>query len=1013
MTVAHGPAMEPSSRASADRDVVAPGTELGRYIVLDAIGAGGMGVVLRAYDPKLQREVALKRIRPERLNEQAAERMVREAQAMAQLAHPNVVAVHDVEQDGPTVMLVMELVAGRTLREWLEDEKPPWPRILEVFVQAGRGLQAAHAADLMHRDFKPDNVLVGDDGRVRVTDFGLARGLGGRLSAEPQADSAGPPSGPKSESSRVLASWSGSHRSLSAPMTEAGTIMGTPHYMAPEQSMGDEFDARADQYALSVALWEALTGARPFKGSYAELTQAKTEGPPPWPRASAVPRAVSDAIIRGLAPTPAERWPSMAPLLAILDRDPSRGRLRMITAVALGAAAVATVGAVVGWWDRSPTVCTGARDAVAQAWSDTRAAEVGKALRDTGVSYADATATEVDRQLSDYADAWVQMHTEACQASTVRGEQSTEVLDLRMACLQRRRQEVVATAEVLAAADREVVEGAVSLVAALPPLSRCADVESLRAAVPPPSDPVLADAVDQARQELARSRSLGGVGKFDDALAVVDAIPEEALTHEPLAAEVGLRRGRLLLDGGRYKQSEETLTQAYQLALRTDHRRVAIQGLSALGFAVGVHLAREEEGMWLAKTALAMASAPGYERLRPLVLGDLGGIYHTHAHHDEAIEHLQLALDEQRRALGENHPAITVTLVNLAVVHQSRGEFDKSYALRSQTLALERRIFGAEHPRVAQSLHSMGIILHSKGDYQASRQHQDDAVRMYQALLGPDHPETAQSMVDLATAVSALGDYAESERLARQAAEVLERTLGADRIEVADATNAIAIAVDAQGRHEEALALYQATQAMIERIFGLEHPRLASALNNVASVLLTLRRPAEALPLLELALSIQRKALGAEHPVLALFEINIAHALRDLGRAAEAEPMLKRGLPIIQGAYGAEHVYLAYALVGLGRVLHVQGKDDEALPLLERGLKIREQDGTQPRERAEALFAVAKVLWSDEVARERALSMAQDARAVLVEAGPDIKVDREEIDAWLASRTGTKRGATP
>ena len=298
------------------------GATVSRYVVLEEVGRGGMGRVLRAYDPKLQREVALKEVRGDALDETATERLVAEARAMAKLAHPHVVSVFDVEEllTGE-VVLVMEYVAGRTLKAWLrEQEDRPWREVVDRFMAAGRGLVAAHEAGLLHRDFKPANVLVATDGTVKVTDFGLAK-PGGLA--------------PRGE----LSSLDGAsvddllvEGSPNESLTRDGLVLGTRRYMAPEQQRGEALTPAVDQYAFCVALWEALCGAPPFSGA-----KDKLAGPPRWPGTS-TPRPIALAITRGLSPRAQDRWPSMAALLEALVWDPAGRRRRWL--LALGGAGV-------------------------------------------------------------------------------------------------------------------------------------------------------------------------------------------------------------------------------------------------------------------------------------------------------------------------------------------------------------------------------------------------------------------------------------------------------------------------------------------------------------------------------------------------------------------------------------------------------------------------------------------------------------------------------------------------
>jgi serine/threonine-protein kinase len=271
---------------------------VGRFEVRARLGRGGFGVVYAAFDPELDREVALKLLRPDRSTGDDRERMMREARAMARLAHPNVVPIYEVGFDDGRVFLAMERVPGRTAREWLDEVKPSWREIVRVFVQAGRGLAAAHTAKLVHRDFKPENVLVGEDHRARVTDFGIA-----------------------------------------APSDETAAGAGTPAYMAPEQRAGQPITPGADQFAFAIALHEALYGRRP----------AASDREPP--AKSPVPRRIFCALERARAEAPGDRWPSLDALLDVLESPPQRRVLRIVIWSIVGVVlATALVGAILQMW---------------------------------------------------------------------------------------------------------------------------------------------------------------------------------------------------------------------------------------------------------------------------------------------------------------------------------------------------------------------------------------------------------------------------------------------------------------------------------------------------------------------------------------------------------------------------------------------------------------------------------------------------------------------------------------
>jgi serine/threonine protein kinase len=293
-----------------------PGGLVGRFVILAPLGRGGMAEVHLAHDPKLDRRIALKFLH-ERSSEHTP-RLLREAQALGRLAHPNVVAIHDVGTHDDRVWLAMEFVEGETLAAWSGQSGAPrpWRRVLELLAGAGRGVVAVHAAGLVHRDLKPSNFMIGNDGRVRVMDFGLVR-----AAATP--------------------SHAGGSDELFATLTHRGELLGTPAYMAPEQFLGQSVDARTDQFSFCAVAWRALYGERPFAGdSMTELRYAVIHGRRRSPRrGSDVPAWLRDVIARGLAADPAARWPSMEALLDALASGRRRASVRRL-GVALAAIVV-------------------------------------------------------------------------------------------------------------------------------------------------------------------------------------------------------------------------------------------------------------------------------------------------------------------------------------------------------------------------------------------------------------------------------------------------------------------------------------------------------------------------------------------------------------------------------------------------------------------------------------------------------------------------------------------------
>jgi hypothetical protein len=345
------------------------GARLGRYEIDGILGVGGMGVVYAGRDPGLNRRVAIKLLRP---NADGAAtslraRLAREAQAMARLSHPNVINVFEIDAHGEQVFVVMELIDGVTLRNWLREKERSWREIVRVFVAAGQGLAAAHAAGIVHRDFKPDNVLVAFTGKVAVTDFGLARM--GADDIEPSASPASPAA------------------ALDATRTFPGRLVGTPGYMAPEQLRGQPAEVGSDVFSFCVSLYEALCGGRPYYGrSLAELGVQMGAGPPEIPRTRRVPSWLHRIVARGLAPRPEDRFGSMDELLGRLRRPPRRRVLVLAGSAVLflGASVTIVAGAVLGGRPAAiasppcPPLDLGA----AEVWVDASATRAGSGVKD-------------------------------------------------------------------------------------------------------------------------------------------------------------------------------------------------------------------------------------------------------------------------------------------------------------------------------------------------------------------------------------------------------------------------------------------------------------------------------------------------------------------------------------------------------------------------------------------------------------------------------------------------------
>jgi hypothetical protein len=588
-----GAIVPPSAKST--RDSPSPlecGTAIGRYRVLELLGRGGMGIVYAAYDPELDRQVALKLLHADAEGSaqparDTAARLRREAQAMAQLSHPNVVTVFDVGVANGQLFIAMELIDGTNLAR-RRDEPRPIGEILKQFIAAGRGLEAAHAAGFVHRDFKPANLLVGRDGRVCVSDFGLARLIGGAAPAP--ASSRAAPALPANS------------------LTRTGALVGTPQYMAPEQLRGESADARADQFSFCVALYEALYGERPFSGtSFDELKAHVQAGKVrPAPRGSRVPSRLRRALLRGLRVDPNRRFPSMTMLLRAIA--PPAPWTRLFGAAGLfGIAALAFASYLAVKQQRS--VCGDGADHWLRIWDSRAKARVHAAFRRTGSASAEAAWRTVERGLDGLADAWVQSYRESCAATRVRGEQSAALYELRQDCLNRALDHAAALISLFAQADALLIDRAPQAVHV--ELASCASVTALRQRRGPPTDPVARAAYETLQRRLAEVNALIDLGRFGEGNQAIGLLVEDAkrLGHPLLMSDAYRFQGLLELQKGTALAAERSFHAAAAAAEQGgDDQRAALAWDSlALAAAEAGHF--EDATLWLDQAAAAAERA--------------------------------------------------------------------------------------------------------------------------------------------------------------------------------------------------------------------------------------------------------------------------------------------------------------------------------------------------------------------------------------------------------------------
>ena len=909
---------------------LAPGAPVGRFVILDLVGSGGMGAVYAAYDSQLDRRVALKLLHT---GAGSDERLLREAQALARLSHPNVITVYDVGSYGGRLFIAMEFVAGENLKAWRERERRTWREGLDVFLQAGRGLEAAHAAGLVHRDFKPANVIVGA-GRVVVVDFGLAHAQRDEVPPAVSAAAAG------------------------ASTTHTGALLGTPAYMAPEQYAGERASAASDQFSFCVSLYESLYGQRPF-----DAHDPQAQPPREPPAGASVPAWLHRVLVRGLARDPASRFPSMAALSGALAQDPQR--LFRRRAAAVGAALlVAALLFLARGGPRAATLCAGAEAKLAGVWDDARRSELDRAFRASGAPFADSALYGVRNELDGYARDWVRMRTDACEATHVRGEQSTELLDRRMACLDQSLYELGALAGRLVQADRARVEGAVKSAAGLSPLARCADAVTLMAPLRPPADDAARAKVEALRRRLAEAKAAEDLADYDRGLETATAAVRdaEALGYWPLTAEALLRLGALQEAKVRADDAAATLQRALLAAQAGRHDRVAVEAFTRLVRVEGGFRSNRDGGHKHADHARALLAALGTQpHLESALAVNVGKLWFDQAEYGRALEQYERALELRRGALGGDDPQVAETLSLLGHVHLARGERPQALARFEEARAVSEKALGAAHPKAAIALDETGRVLHELGDHKAALDRHRQALARLEAAVGPDHRLVATVLGNLGNAHAGLGDPRAALEHQRRAEKIVERTLGPEHPRLALVVTSIGNALFETGDYHEALAAYRRALAMQQKVYGAAHPAVANTLFNIGETHLKLSQPAPALSHYRRALAIWEQTLPADH-------------------------------------------YLrAFGLTGLGEALIGLRRAAEARAPLERALAIGDRTTLEPRLLGSAQFALARV-WEAAGDVAKARELAAQAAATLRETGPAGAAQRAAVDAWLKKR---------
>lgn len=711
----------------ATRPGLAIGTNVGRYVVLGLAGQGGFGVVYRAYDPELDRQVALKLLDADARDDVEHRKvMLAEARALAKIRHANIVAVYDVGEFDGRGFVAMEYVAGCDLGQWQEQRQPSWAMTSQVLAKAAWGLAAAHDAGIVHRDFKPSNVLVAESGEVYVADFGLARTL-----RHPQAG--------------------GHHTLADHDQGRDGELPpGTPAYLAPELYAGEEPSATSDVFAFCVAAWEVAFGSRPWSVTdETELLAAKREGPPVAPRGTGVPSAVAAVLRAGLSADPNARPSSAHALASALSGDSGRRWW--------GLAALATLGVVAAgaWWMRAGDPCAHVTEAIESVWAQDSRQALRDAVDAAGVADADETWSKIEQNTEAWAQRWRDERTEACRATHVRHEHSAALLDRRMSCLERELGQLDALLAIVRAGDAQEVARAPRALAKLAAGLRC-DAERL---VAERADPTGAEA-DAVVADIDRVSVLEAIARYDEGLELAVAVQERASAMDAVGLKLRAqyRRARLLDLTGDGKAAVELHEAVHWEAEAQGWDDVAASAGLDVMYGYAAVLSKPEVAMsWAPHVSAAITRAGDDVRRRASHI-DARGVALLYLHEVEQAREAHEEALALRETYDNDGLDTVVTLQNLGIVYEELHRYDEAIAQHHRAAKILATMVGDSHPHTARVIDNLGTAQLRKGDTAEATENFERALEIRRTVLGPEHRTVALSTVHLAHAALARED---------------------------------------------------------------------------------------------------------------------------------------------------------------------------------------------------------------------------------------------------------------
>lgn len=867
---------------------------MGRYVIEAPLGVGAMGVVYRAFDSKLRRNVALKVLhREHRPSATAGVPALREAWALAKLRHPNVVTVYDVETLSGRVVLAMELVEGRTLANFFEQR--PSPRdVHEVMARVGAGLAAAHAEGLIHRDFKPSNVLLDPKGWPKVADFGIAKL--GRVDPHPTDDDARPdelelvPSMSPSRGPSMVPSM--------VPSMGPSTAAGTPAYMAPEQHAGQDVDVTVDVYAFCLTYWEGLTGRRPFAGatSTSDLARAKTRPPTPPRGVGRTDAAVFELLRRGLAFDPSERWPGLDLLLAELRRVVSRSSRRDVHVLA-GASVLLVAGAVVASSTHAEATACDASHRLSSRWTEERRDAIRTAFGAQRGGFAEEAWTATRERLDAYFLGWSEAYDAACTGSP--GETHRLQHAARLACLEAAVLEADAVLRHLETVERDDVHRALDVVSDLPDPESCTEVESLasyRAATEAPEGVMAA---------LAEARVLRRAGRYEDALQILDGVQSQVESSPLFHARLSLERARCLSRLGRPEEAYERASSSLDVFFEHESWEFASEASLVMVHLESTELGRVHEAEATSEFALRIARRSKDRELIADAWWRRGLVHVVSGRAQEGVVALEDAIAAKLEPPVSSWRDAASIHGDLATAYLRLADDDAALVHARRALELFEGQAYPTHPDVVEAHSRVGVILHERGEFEEALVRYETALEL--ARRGGHGPSTrARLLSNSAITWTALGDHERALAAFGQVVTIMTEHQGPDHVHTATALNNYGIALGDARRFEQSEAMHRRALEIRTQALGPEHPLVAQSLENLGKVVHASEGARAARPFFERAIELRERIQGPAHPETGQSRGHLAEVLLELEECHAAGALLDSALFDLEAARGPD-----------------------------------------------------------------------------------------------------------